>query len=159
MPLSVSLRRLGYRLAYRVLQVVWWVTRPSQTGVKCVVSAGDRVLLVRHTYGSRAWDLPGGMAKRREAPPDTARREMAEELGIDRDDWTPLGVIRGRMAHRRDTIHLYGIELGPALPDLSLDPGELDVAEFFPRRDLPRPMAMYAGAVLAHVPSSAGLGG
>ncbi len=153
------MRRLGYRLAYRVLQLVWWLTRPSQAGVKCIVSAGDRVLLVRHTYGSRAWDLPGGMAKRREAPTDTARREMAEELGLERDDWTPLGVVRGRMAHRHDTIHVYGIELCPPLPDLSLDPGELDVAEFFDRRDLPRPLAMYAGAILAHVPSSAGPNG
>ena len=41
------------------------------------------MLLVRHTYGPRAWDLPGGAIKRGEPPIDAARREMDEELGLD----------------------------------------------------------------------------
>jgi hypothetical protein len=57
-PVTLMLRRLGYRVAYRVLQAFWFVARPSKQGVKCLVTCHDRVLLVRHTYGNRSWDVP-----------------------------------------------------------------------------------------------------
>jgi ADP-ribose pyrophosphatase YjhB (NUDIX family) len=41
-----------------------------------------RLLLVKPTY-KPGWDLPGGMAEANEAPADTVRRELREELGID----------------------------------------------------------------------------
>ena len=67
MDLPVLVRRVGYRFAYAGLRVYWFVLRPRSTGIKCVLTDGDRVLLVRHTYGPRAWELPGGSLKR-EAP-------------------------------------------------------------------------------------------
>ena len=82
MPPSVRARRVGYRLAYRVLQVVWFVFRPEVSGVKCLITHGNEILLVRHTYGPGAWDLPGGTMRRGEPALDAARREMHEELGI-----------------------------------------------------------------------------
>jgi 8-oxo-dGTP pyrophosphatase MutT (NUDIX family) len=55
----------------------------------------DSVLLVHKTYGS-GWDLPGGWADPGEAPAAACRREVAEELGLDRVpqrllvcDWAP----------------------------------------------------------------------
>ena len=74
-PVTLTLRRLGYRMAYRVLQVFWFVRRPPKEGVKCLVTCRDRVLLVRHTYGSRAWDVPGGAIKRGEPPLAAAHRD------------------------------------------------------------------------------------
>lgn len=41
-----------------------------------------RVLLVDPRY-KPDWDLPGGMAEANEAPADTVRRELKEELGLD----------------------------------------------------------------------------
>lgn len=41
-----------------------------------------RILLVDPNY-KPDWDLPGGMAEANEPPLDAARREVAEELGID----------------------------------------------------------------------------
>ncbi|MFD5090395.1 NUDIX domain-containing protein [Amycolatopsis thailandensis] len=56
---------------------------------------GDRVLLVRKTYGNR-WDIPGGYVDRGESPAAACRRELREELAIDRtpvrllvQDWAP----------------------------------------------------------------------
>ena len=42
----------------------------------------DRVLLVDPTY-KPGWEFPGGVVERGEAPSRAARREVAEELGID----------------------------------------------------------------------------
>ncbi|RSN28792.1 NUDIX hydrolase [Amycolatopsis sp. WAC 04169] len=56
---------------------------------------GDRVLLVRKTYGNR-WDIPGGYVDRGESPAAACRRELQEELALDRSpeallvqDWAP----------------------------------------------------------------------
>ncbi|MBJ7903445.1 NUDIX domain-containing protein [Streptomyces sp. DSM 110735] len=48
-----------------------------------------RVLLVNPTY-KPGWDLPGGMAEANEAPEDTVRRELMEELGVR---VTPRGLL------------------------------------------------------------------
>jgi 8-oxo-dGTP pyrophosphatase MutT (NUDIX family) len=148
MPLSVTVRRLGYRVAYRLLQVFWLITRPSQEGVKCLLCNGDRVLLVRHTYGPRGWDLPGGMVKRGEDPRDTARREMHEELGVGPAHWTDLGSVSASLEHRHDTIHIFGAEL--ATPALRVDRTELEIAQWFARGELP-PMRTLGEQILRHV--------
>jgi 8-oxo-dGTP pyrophosphatase MutT (NUDIX family) len=150
----LMLRRLAYRLAYRVLQVQWFLMRPHKQGVKCLVTDRDRVLLVRHTYGHRAWDLPGGSIKRRESPLTAARREMIEELGLDGAQWAPFGELHGTVDHRRDTIHCFRAEVQQ--PQLRLDHGELEVARWFPRAELPEDVGPYVGAIIARVPASAG---
>ena len=54
-----------------------------------------RVLLVDPTY-KPTWDLPGGAVEKEESPHAACRREVAEELGLDRApgrvlvvDWVP----------------------------------------------------------------------
>jgi 8-oxo-dGTP pyrophosphatase MutT (NUDIX family) len=145
----VPVRRLGYRLAYRLLRVWWALTRPRVSGVKCLLRHDDRILLVRHTYGPRGWDLPGGMVKRGEDPQLTARREMGEELGVSAETWIDLGVMVGSHDHRHDTIHLYGAELsGPAI---TIDLGELSVAQWYAPAQLPAGMRPLGAEILRHV--------
>ena len=57
---------------------------PSFTvGSMCVIERSDgRVLLIRHLYRKR-WGIPGGLLQRHETPADAARREVAEEVGLD----------------------------------------------------------------------------
>lgn len=148
MQLPVPIRRVAYRIAYRVLQVVWFVWRPEKSGVKCLATTQDRVLLVRHTYGRRSWDLPGGAVKRGEPPLDAARREMEEELGLGSAPWTAIGQIRGSVDHRRDTIHLFQAEVGA--PILTVDEGEIAATHWFGRTDLPEDLSPYVKPVLAH---------
>ncbi len=141
------MKRTGYRVAYRVLQIFWLLTRPSQQGVKCLLWHGGRVLLVRHTYGSRGWDLPGGMVKRAEDPEQTARREMQEELGVAPPRWTDLGSVQASLEHRHDTIHIFGAEL--TTPTLTVDRAELGVAQWFAPGELPE-MKPLGAQILAH---------
>ncbi|HEX3834561.1 MAG TPA: NUDIX domain-containing protein [Solirubrobacteraceae bacterium] len=145
--MSVTVKRVGYRLAYRLLQLFWLIAHPSQTGVKCLLSHGGRILLVRHTYGPRSWDLPGGMVKRGEDPAVTARREMHEELGVVPPQWTDLGSVHASLENRHDTIHVFGAEL--TSPSLTVDPAELDVAEWFAPGELP-PMRPLGAQILRH---------
>lgn len=66
------------------------VTDPSSTFATPRVAAGalfldsgGRVLLVHPTYKD-IWDIPGGYVERGESPAAACRREVAEELGLDR---------------------------------------------------------------------------
>jgi 8-oxo-dGTP pyrophosphatase MutT (NUDIX family) len=150
MQLPVPIRRTTYRCGYRVLQVLWFVWRPHKDGVKCLLTTDDRVLLVRHTYGRRSWDLPGGAVKRGEPPIEAARREMEEELGLGSAPWFEMGQVRGSVDHRRDTIHVFRAEVGA--PTLTLDEGELAEARWFKRGGLPADLGPYVTPILAHAP-------
>jgi 8-oxo-dGTP diphosphatase len=57
--------------------------------------AGGRVLLVEPVY-TDTWNVPGGIVEAEESPHAACRREVAEELGLDRApgrilsvDWVP----------------------------------------------------------------------
>ncbi|MFG1637432.1 NUDIX domain-containing protein [Pseudonocardia alni] len=59
------------------------------------VNPAGRILLVHPTYKD-TWDIPGGYVERGESPAAACRREIAEELGLDREpvallsvDWAP----------------------------------------------------------------------
>jgi 8-oxo-dGTP pyrophosphatase MutT (NUDIX family) len=61
----------------------------------CFRDTEGRVLLVNPVYKD-AWDLPGGAVEAEESPHAACRREVAEELGLDRPpgpilavDWVP----------------------------------------------------------------------
>ena len=78
------------------------MTDPSSTFATPRVAAGalfldgaGRVLLVHPTYKD-TWDIPGGYVERGESPAAACRREVREELGLDRQpqrfisvDWAP----------------------------------------------------------------------
>ncbi len=49
----VAAQRLLYRVAFRLAQLRALVLPGRGRGVKCLLTHGDEVLLVRHTYGPR----------------------------------------------------------------------------------------------------------
>lgn len=96
---TVALRRVAYRAAFRGLRVWWFVRRPHTSGVKLVVWRDDDVLFVRHSYGDTSvWELPGGGRRRGESPERAASRELREELGLDVTSWTRVGSFVSRRA-------------------------------------------------------------
>ena len=137
------------RIAYAGLRTYWFLLRPRIVGVKCVLTHGEDVLLVRHTYGSRAWDLPGGTVRRREVPRDAARREMHEELGRLIDDWTPLGELFVRSNHHDDDLHLFLARMSDR--QVEIDLVELAEAGWFPRGALPVDLGRYVRPIMERV--------
>jgi 8-oxo-dGTP pyrophosphatase MutT (NUDIX family) len=147
MTLSLKARRIAMRCAYVGLRAYWFIARPTVVGVKCVVKHDDQVLLVRHTYGRRSWDLPGGTVRRRELPVEAARREMREELGRRIEDWQDLGVLYATTNHHRDNLHMFEAQLTD--PELDIDLTELAEAGWFRRDDLPPDTGHFVGKILA----------
>jgi 8-oxo-dGTP pyrophosphatase MutT (NUDIX family) len=152
--LPVPVRRLIYRTGYRALKLVWRVRRPSLHGVKCVITDGDMLLLVRHTYGRACWDLPGGRIERAEPPVEAAAREMREELGLRDADWVSAGELELMTDHRHDTIHVFRAELHAQA--VMIDRGELAAARWFPRAELPVDLSPHLTLILAQADGRGG---
>lgn len=71
----------------------------------------------RHAAGGWLWEVPAGRLEPGERPEAAARRELAEEAGIEARDWTPLGGILTTPGFCDEVIHLFlarGLEFGPA---------------------------------------------
>jgi 8-oxo-dGTP pyrophosphatase MutT (NUDIX family) len=143
---TVRARRVAYRVAARLLRVIRPLVPIDWGGVKCILTDRGRVLLVRHTYGHREWDLPGGGRRRGESPAAAAAREMGEELGLHGLPWRPLGTLRAHIEHHRQTIHIYGAEV--TAPQLELDLGEIACAAWFALDALPDDAARLVGPIL-----------
>jgi 8-oxo-dGTP diphosphatase len=110
------------------------VANPASTFATPRVAAGalfldpaGRVLLVRPIYKA-TWDIPGGYVEQGESPAAACRREVAEELGLDRQprrllavDWAPHEGEGDKLLFLFDCGDLAGDE-----HSIELDPDELD---------------------------------
>jgi len=94
---------------------------------------GGRILLVDPTY-KPVWDLPGGAVEKEESPQAACRREVAEELGLDRVpgrvlviDWVP-----SRPERPEGLIVVYdgGVLAASEVAAITLQDGELAGYEF-----------------------------
>ena len=60
------------------------IGRRTHSGAEAVIFDRDgRVLLVRHSYGRRGWELPGGGRRSKESLEQAVLREVREELGVE----------------------------------------------------------------------------
>ncbi len=77
------LHRAALRLAHAVRRRWWRIAKVRLQGCRVLAfDAQGRVLLIRHSYGSGNWMLPGGGLGHREDPLAAALRELAEETGL-----------------------------------------------------------------------------
>ncbi len=111
--------RYGYRLAWQVRRLYWFVVRPRTSGVKCVIVHEGRWLMIRNTYGYRHWTFPGGGVRRHESPEAAVRREVREEVGIDVGAVRSIGSYFSTRDGCRDTVSCFiaGIVTGGAVAD------------------------------------------
>jgi 8-oxo-dGTP diphosphatase len=92
--------------------------------------AEGRILIVRPTYKD-GWDIPGGYVEPGESPAAACRRELREELGLDRQpgrlllvDWAPHPVEGDKLLFVFDGGTLSAVE------DVVPDGEELSEARF-----------------------------
>jgi 8-oxo-dGTP diphosphatase len=121
-----------------------------------------RILLVDPRY-KPDWDLPGGMAEANEAPLDAARREVAEELGIEYGgsrllviDWVaPHGPWDDSLAFVFDG----GILREPDRERIRLLDGELNHCRFVPPEDVAGLLRQYVASRVQEALAAADGGG
>lgn len=136
--LPAPLHRALYRAAHAIRVKIWRLWRPRLDGVRILaLDADERILLVRHSYGSDKWMPPGGGLKSGEDPVAAAVRETLEETGC---------VLVGARLLTVSTEELHGshnvvrVVRGAAGGEPRADGREIVEARFFALDDLPRHM-------------------
>jgi len=106
--IPAPLHRLALRLGYRLRKQFWKMARPDVAGIAVLLrDAEERLLLVRHSYGPRAWALPGGGMGAREDPAQAARREIREELRCELVELQVLHAIDEDLSGAHHTAHVF----------------------------------------------------
>jgi 8-oxo-dGTP pyrophosphatase MutT (NUDIX family) len=111
-----------------VLRAIPGLEDGALSGSVAGTAGGPAVLLTRRAAGLRAhasqWALPGGRVDTGEAPVDSARRELREELALALDASAALGMLDD-YATRSGFVITPFVFWGGADPDLQPDPSEV----------------------------------
>lgn len=144
--LPARLHIAGLRTAHAV-RLRWWKLAGSKVrGCRVLVlDAEERVLLIRHSYGSGQWMLPGGGLGRREDPVTGGAREVREETGVR----LYMAVSLGRTD---DPASLHETHLIAGWTDDQPRPDGREILEagFFPADALPPNRSERVAALLAN---------
>ena len=138
--------RQVYRVGFWVLWARALVVHPHARGVKGLITNDGAVLFVRHTYGPREWELPGGGQHRHELPREALIRELREELGIEVSDPVELGTFHGPRQYSGNVVVYFGVELADR--EIRIDRVEIAEASWCDPAAPPLPLGWYAREVL-----------
>lgn len=132
------LHRLALGVADPLRRMAWRVVRPRLRSVSVIAAApGDRILLIRHSYGSGQWTFPGGGIKRNEAPEAAARRELREEASCELDGLHLVAEFEENVSGARSATWVFA---GNLLSNPVADGREVIEARLFPLHSLPEPL-------------------
>lgn len=117
--IPAPIHRSALRLADALRKRWWRLRKPLLIG--CRVIAFDevgRIMLIRHSYGSDSWMLPGGGIGRGEEPILGAMREFAEETGCILVDARLVTITEDPLHGATNRVHVVcGTAKGAPKPD------------------------------------------
>jgi len=109
--------------------------------VRVLVVRGDKILLVKNSYGTKRWSLPGGGIERGESCMSAAVRELAEETKIDieKSALTLLGTARvsGRIKYPAINNTYFVARVPEHIQEKIVRPLEIQKLAWFSPRKLP----------------------
>ncbi len=137
-----------------------WIVRlaaPSFTvGAACVIERDDgSILLVRLVY-REGWGLPGGLIKRNEDVATCARREVAEEIGLDVELVSEPAVVVDSRPQRIDIVYRARPAAGLDAADAHAKSVEIREVGWFPAGELPALQHEAVTALMALASSALG---
>jgi len=127
------------------IKLYWHVFKPKSFGVKCVICARGKILMIQHNYGRRYWTFPGGGIKKGETSENAVKREVYEETGIMPENLKEIGSFFSDKEGKRDTIYCFSGEAYSQ--DLKIDSNEILNAGWFYLNELPE-ISDYAKKIL-----------
>jgi ADP-ribose pyrophosphatase YjhB (NUDIX family) len=134
--LPARLHIAGLRVAHAVRLRWWRVARRRVRGVRVLVIDGTgRILLIRHSYGSGQWMLPGGGLGAGEDVLAGAARELVEETSVRLSDPILLG-----RTDAPDSVHETWLAAGWSDDHPVPDGREIIAAGWFAPSELPQPI-------------------
>lgn len=128
--------KLLVRIYLPLAKLYWFVFRPKTVGVKCVLRHGDKVLLIKNSYGLKLWTLPGGGVKRNESIMDAVIREVREEVGITINDPRECGSLFSDEDYKRSTTWIFTTQVSSNR--FEIDDLEVEEAKWFLKDELPQ---------------------
>jgi len=123
------------KITLPVIRLYWFVFRPKNYGVKCMIENRGEILLVRHTYGKGLWTLPGGTISRNEDPESAVKREIKEELGIEINNFKKIGELFDDSEYVKDYITCFSASVGSR--EMRIDKNEILETRWFTLDNLP----------------------
>jgi 8-oxo-dGTP pyrophosphatase MutT (NUDIX family) len=143
--LPARLHIAGLQIAHAV-RVRWWrISGRRVRGVRVLaIDPYGRVLLIRHSYGSAGWMLPGGGLAGDEDVALGGCREVLEETAVAVADPIVLG-----RTDAPDSIHESWLVAGWSADDPVPDGREIVAAGWFALDRLPDPIAPWLAAQIA----------
>jgi len=137
---------LALRFIYPLVKFYWFIFRPEGYGVKCVIRDDSEILFVRHTYGKKFWNFPGGAIRKNENPEEAAKREIREELGIEIDNVEKIGEFIDTSNYKRDNIICFS---GRAITkNFQINKLEILEAGWYKPPTIPKPLSKIAQRIL-----------
>ena len=102
------------------------VEHPGSTAIVAVDADGFVTLVrqLREPARTRLLELPAGTLEPDEQPLETAKRELAEEVGLRSGEWSEIGAFYTTPGFCRERMHVFlaeNVERGDAAPEADED--------------------------------------